>query len=159
MSRKVLIAVSLCLAVLVTYQVNSAEKAKKKLDLKNVKCVLVSKNKAKATASTDYKGGKVFFCCPNCCKKFATDKKVRQANAHKANHQLAQTGQAKLAKCVFTGKKLNPATKIRVAGVDICFCCNGCKTRVLEAKDQVACAFNDKAFAKGYTLPKKKSKK
>ena len=158
MARKILIAASLCVAVLVTYQVNTAAE-KGKLKLKGVNCFL-KKTKdgkpipVKAACAVDYKGGKVYFCCGGCKAKFSKDAKCREATAHKANLQLAATGQAKLKKCVFSGKALNPATKIKVNGVTICFCCNMCKGKVLKAKDQVACAFNDKAFAKGYVVAK-----
>ena len=160
MSRKILVAASLCVAVLVTASVTDAAKEKKN-PLKGVNCFL-KKTKdgkgipVKAACAVDYKGAKVYFCCGGCKKKFSTDAKCRAATAHKANHQLAQTGQAKLAKCVFSGRKLDTTTKINVAGVDICFCCNMCKGKVLKAKDKVACAFNDKQFAKGYTVAKKK---
>ena len=159
MTRRLLIAASLCVAVLMTYQVNAADK--KKSPLKGVNCFL-KKTKdgkpipVKAALSVAYKGAKVYFCCGGCKGKFAKDAKCRAANAHNANHQLAATGQAKLAKCVFTGKKLNPATKIKVNGVTICFCCNMCKGKVLKAKNKVALAFSDKAFAKGYVVAKKK---
>ncbi len=160
MSKRFLIAASLCAAVLLAVSVTDAAKEKKN-PLKGVRCFL-KKGKdgkgipVKAACAVDYKGAKVYFCCGGCKKKFSTDEKCRTATAHKANHQLAQTGQAKLAKCVFTGKALNPKTKIKVAGVAICFCCNNCKGKVVKAKDQVACAFNDKAFAKGYVIAKKK---
>ena len=110
----------------------------------------------KAAVSVAYKGAKVYFCCGGCKGKFSKDAKCRAANAHKANHQLAATGQAQLKKCVFTGKALNTATKIKVAGVTICFCCNNCKGKVVKSKDKVALAFSDKAFAKGYVIAKKK---
>ena len=158
MTRKLLIAASLCVAVLVTYQVNNAADTTK-VNLKGVNCFLKTTKDGKpiavkAALSVPYKGAKVYFCCGGCKGKFAKDAKCRTANAHKANHQLAATGQAKLTKCVFTGKALNSATKIKVNGVDICFCCNMCKGKVLKAKDQVATAFNDKAFAKGYVVAK-----
>ena len=160
MARKILIAASLCVAVLLTYQVNTAAE-KGKVTLKGVNCFL-KKTKdgkpipVKAACAVAYKGATVYFCCGGCKGKFSKDAKCRAANAHNANHQLAATGQAKLKKCVFSGKALNPATKIKVNGVTICFCCNMCKGKVLKAKDQVACAFNDKAFAKGYVVAKKK---
>ncbi len=158
MARKLLIAASLCVAVLMTYQVNNAADTTK-VNLKGVNCFLKTTKDGKpiavkAACAVDYKGAKVYFCCGGCKGKFAKDAKCRAATAHKANHQLAATGQAKLTKCVFSGKALDPATKIKVNGVTICFCCNMCKGKVLKAKDQVATAFNDKAFAKGYVVAK-----
>jgi len=160
MTKKILVAASLCAAVLMAVSVTDAAKEKKN-PLKGVRCFL-KKGKdgkgipVKAACAVDYKGAKVYFCCGGCKKKFSTDEKCRTANAHKANHQLAATGQAKLTKCVISGRKLDTKTKIKVAGVDICFCCNNCKGAVLKAKDKVAKAFNDKAFAKGYVIAKKK---
>ena len=133
MARKILIAASLCVAVLMTYQVNTAAE-KGKVNLKGVNCFL-KKTKdgkpiaVKAALSVDYKGAKVYFCCGGCKAKFAKDAKCRAANAHKANHQLAATGQATLKKCVFSGGKLNPATKIKVNGVTICFCSTCAKAK------------------------------
>ena len=66
---------------------------------------------AKAANAVDYKGGKVFFCCMNCPKAFAAD---TAKFAAKANHQLVATGQAKQAKCPFTGEDVDTATKITV---------------------------------------------
>ena len=71
---------------------------------------------------------------------------------------MAATGQAKLMKCVFTGRKLNTATKITVNGVNICFCCNNCKGKALKAEDKLTLLFNDKTFLKGYTISKPKKK-
>ena len=159
MTRRLLIAASLCVAVLMTYQVNSA--AEKKSPLKGVNCFL-KKTKdgkpipVKASNGVAYKGATVYFCCGGCKGKFSKDAKCRAANAHNANHQLAATGQAKLTKCVFTGKKLNTATKIKVNGVTICFCCNMCKGKLLKSKTKVALAFSDTAFAKGYAIATKK---
>ena len=102
MARKILIAASLCVAVLLTYQVNTAAE-KGKVTLKGVNCFL-KKTKdgkpipVKAALSVNYKGAKVYFCCGGCKGKFAKDAKCRAANAHNANHQLAATGQAKLTK-------------------------------------------------------------
>jgi YHS domain-containing protein len=157
MTRRILLAASLCVAVLMTVSVTDA--AKEKNPLKGVKCFLKKTKDGKGipvkkALAVDYKGGKVYFCCGGCKNKFSKDAKCREANAHKANHQLAATGQATLKKCVFSGGKLNPATKIKVNGVTICFCCNMCKGKVLKAKDKVALAFSDKAFAKGYVVAK-----
>ena len=77
--------------------------------------------------------------------------------ATKANHQLVETKQAKLTACPLTGGKLNPETKIQVAGLDVCFCCNNCKGKVEKAKgdEQLDLVFGDKAFEKGFKVEKK----
>ena len=64
-----------------------AEEAKK-IDLSKAKC-LVSGKDVNPEATADYKGAKVYFCCPGCPGAFAKDTKKFAA---KANHQLALTG-------------------------------------------------------------------
>lgn len=117
----------------------------KKDALKDVKCP-VSGQPVKADKTVDYKGGKVYFCCENCPKAFDAKK-----HGTKANHQLVATGQAKQEKCPFTGGKLNPETKITVAGANVCFCCNMCKGKAEKAKgdEQLTLIFSDAAFEKG----------
>jgi len=121
--------------------------AEEKAKLDGVKCP-VSGQKVKEASSVDYKGGKVYFCCDNCPKGFAKDTKKFAA---KANAQLVATGQAKQGACPFSGGKLNPDTKITVAGADVCFCCEKCqaKAQKLEGAAQVDALFGDAAFAKG----------
>jgi len=126
----------------------------KKVDKKEAKftasCPVAGKP-AKKEFSADYKGGKVYFCCPNCPKAFAKDTAKYSA---KANHQLVQTKQAKLVACPFSGGELNTATKINVSGVNVCFCCNNCKAKAQKVKgaEQVELIFNDKAFEKGFKV-------
>jgi len=148
---------TVALAALVVVAVGThhmASAADKADALASIKCPLSGKA-VKAGSTADHNGGKVYFCCNNCPKAFAKNTAKFSAAA---NHQLAATGQAKLSKCVFTGKKLNPATKIDVAGVAICFCCNGCKGKAtkVSGKDQIALLFGDAKFAKGYVVGKKK---
>jgi YHS domain-containing protein len=114
-------------------------------NLEGVKCLMNPKAAAKADKSVSYKGGKVFFCCDNCPKKFDAEK-----NATAANHQLVQSGQAKQAKCPLSGGDLNADTKIKVAGAEVAFCCNMCKGKVMEAKGdaQIDMVFSNKAFEK-----------
>lgn len=100
-------------------------------------------------ASLDYKGGKLYFCCPVCISKFKENQAKYQV---KANVQLVTTGQAKQVQCPLTGGKLDPSTKTKVCGVDICFCCAGCQEKVKNASadEQAALVFGknfDKAFA------------
>lgn len=49
----------------------------------------VSGKKAIEAQAVDYKGGKVYFCCPGCPPAF---KKDTAKFAAKANHQLVGTG-------------------------------------------------------------------
>ena len=118
------------------------------------KCPVSGKDADKSIA-VDYKGGKVYLCCPGCPAPF---KKNTAKYAAKANHQLVVTGQAKQTACPFSGGKLNPDTAIEVCGTKVCFCCNGCKGKATKAEgdDQLALLFGDKAFAKGFKVKEKK---
>jgi YHS domain-containing protein len=122
--------------------------------LEGVKCLMNPKADAKAEASADYKGAKVYFCCGNCLKKF-TDKP--EEKAARANHQLVATKQATQEKCPLTGRALNDEQTVKVAGVDVTLCCPGCKGKVTKAEgdEQLELVFSDKAFEKGFKLPKK----
>ncbi|MDP6718070.1 MAG: hypothetical protein QGF59_05440, partial [Pirellulaceae bacterium] len=131
---------------LLTLTVCAAEKIK----LEGIKCAMNPKKAAKAEKSFAYKGGKVFFCCDNCCKGFA--KKIKDKDelaTAKGNAQLVATGQAKQAKCVFTGGPLK--TKLTVAGATIQFCCNNCKGKAekLTGDKQLLALIGDAAFKKG----------
>ena len=142
------------LMVTLTVAITLAADKDKKDPLAGIKCPVTGKP-VKAASAVDYKGAKVYFCCDNCPKAFAANTSKFSA---KANHQLVGTSQAKLVKCPLLGKKLNPATKISIAGVNVCFCCNGCKGKAtkVSGKDQVALLFSDAKFAKGYVVGKKK---
>ena len=113
--------------------------------LEGVKCVVAGSKAASEKNAVDYKGGKVYFCCQNCPKAFAAD---TAKFAAAANAQLVATGQAKQEKCPLSGGALDTATKISVAGADVCFCCEKCQAKAKDAKDQVEFLFNDKAFEK-----------
>ena len=147
--------VGICLALFVTVAVIKAEE-KKEAKKDTVKCFVKGKVVKIADAkSSDYKGATVYFCCDGCKGKFA---KETAKLAGKANHQLVATGQAKEVKCPLTGRNLNTATKIKVAGVDVCFCCNNCKGKATKAQGdaQIELIFNDKAFKKGFEVAKAK---
>ena len=104
--------------------------------------------------STDYKGGKVYFCCGDCKATFESNS---AKYATKANLQLAATGQATQTKCPLSGGKLNPDTAVDVSGVKVTFCCNKCQAKVADAKGdaQLDLAFKDDAFAKAFEVKKK----
>ena len=125
--------------------------------LDGIKCVMNANNAAKADKSVDYKGGKVFFCCANCPKAFASKVKTDKVVAAKGNLQLVSTKQAKQAKCPFTGGPAKSATAIKVAGASISFCCNNCKGKAekLAGDDQIVKLFGDEAFKKaGFKVAK-----
>lgn len=117
--------------------------------LEGVKCLLNPKVDAKADKSCDYKGGKVYFCCENCPKAFAKDAKKHSTAA---NHQLVQTGQAKQTACPLSGGDLNTATKTKIGGIDVCFCCEKCQAKAKEGGVEVV--FSDKAFDQGFKVSK-----
>ncbi|WP_153557417.1 eL24 family ribosomal protein [Roseimaritima sediminicola] len=116
--------------------------------LDDVKCVVASRN-ASADKSADYKEGKVFFCCNGCKGKF---EKAPEKFTAKANHQLVATEQYEETACPISGRDLNPETKTKVAGVEVAFCCNGCKGKVekAEGKEKIELVFGEKAFKKGF---------
>ncbi len=119
---------------------------------KGPKCP-VSGKKVNPKCTTDYKGGKVCFCCGNCLKAF---KKDSSKFAAKANHQLVVTGQAKQTKCPFSGGKMKDGTEVKVKGVAVKFCCKKCKGKAESSEDKIAAVFNDKSFGKGFEVKKKK---
>lgn len=118
-------------------------------------CPVAKTKAAKEDKFVEYKGGKVYFCCGGCPEAF---KKDTAKYATRANMQLVQTGQFKEVKCPFSGQDLNPATKIKVGDVDVCFCCDKCKAKTEAAKgdEQLDLVFNDKAFEKGFKAVEKK---
>ncbi len=113
----------------------------------------VSGKPAQTSISADYKGGKVYFCCPGCPGPFEKD---TAKFAAKANHQLVGTGQAVQVKCPLAGRPMNAATAIDVQGVKVSFCCNNCKGKATKAQgaEQVNLVFGDEAFAKGFEVKK-----
>ncbi|MDX1945050.1 MAG: hypothetical protein SFU86_06555 [Pirellulaceae bacterium] len=119
--------------------------------LEGIKCLIAGGKAAKAEHAVDYKGGKVFFCCPNCPKSFSADPAKFAA---KANHQLFATGQAKQTACPLTGEAVDSATKVKVGGVEVAFCCDMCKAQAEQAQDPVSVVFSDKAFEKGFKVGK-----
>ncbi len=113
----------------------------------------VSGRPAIESEAVAYKGGKVYFCCPNCPGAFEKD---TAKFAAKANHQLVGTKQAVEKKCPLAGRPLNPDTAIDVQGVKVAFCCNNCKGKATAAEgdEQITLIFNDAAFEKGFEVKK-----
>ncbi|SRR5258708_17114856 len=149
MKRISLLAVALGFALTSVY-------AAEEIKLDGVKCIVATKNPAKADKTRDYKDGKVFFCCDNCPMKFDKDTK---AFATKANAQLVQTEQAKQGKCPLTGKDVNKEKELTVNGAKVNFCCDNCKGKVDKASDEekLTLCFSDDAWKKGeFTVEKKK---
>ena len=151
------ILVGVASVALLTLSVYAADGIK----LEGIKCVMNPKAAAKAEKSVEYKGGKVFFCCDNCPKGFAKKIEAKdKVTAAKGNAQLVATGQAKQAKCVFTGGPLK--TKLTVNGATIQFCCNNCKGKAekMSGDDQLVALIGDAAYKKGgFKVAKAKAKK
>ena len=142
--------------LVVADQKQEKKKRAKRSPLAAAKCP-VSGGKVKEASTVAYKGGKVYFCCDNCPKKFSAD---TAKFANKANHQLVVTRQMRCVKCPISGGELNKETTIRVAGARVQFCCNKCKAKAEAAKgdEQVAMLFSDAALKKGFKAVKAKKK-
>lgn len=116
------------------------------------KCPVSGKDITK-DVSVDYKGVKVYFCCPGCPDAFKGD---TAKYASKANQQLVQTGQATQEKCPLSGGKINPDKTAKVGEVTVKFCCEKCQGKVAAAEGdaQRDLVFSDTAFGKGFKVGK-----
>lgn len=104
----------------------------------------VSGNPVSKDAAVEYKDAKLYFCCSGCIPKFKEEPAKYQA---KANEQLVLSGQFKQVGCPLTGGKVNEATKTKVCGVDVCFCCKNCQAKVAKAEPKAQC---EMVFIKGF---------
>jgi hypothetical protein len=120
--------------------------------LDGIKCVLNPKMAAKPDQSVDYLGGKVYFCCAECPKSFDAAK-----HAVAANHQLVATKQAKQMKCPITGESHDTQHTVKVADVEVAFCCLNCKGEVADAdkESQLKMVFGNEAFRRAFKVEKK----
>ncbi|MEX2187045.1 MAG: hypothetical protein WD875_09640 [Pirellulales bacterium] len=155
MKIRSLLAVVVAVAVAITASLN-AEEGKKKDPLEGILCP-VSGKQVKAEATVDYKGAKVYMCCPGCPAAFAKD---TAKFAAKANAQLVATGQAEQAKCPISGGATKEGTEVKVAGTKVAFCCEKCQGKVAKAEgdEQLNLVFSDAAFAKGFKVKETKAK-
>lgn len=116
------------------------------IKLEGVTCP-ISGQAVTASASADYKDGKVHFCCNDCPGTF----KANTAKyATKANHQLVQTGQAVQSNCPISGEPIDQSKSVKVGGAEVFFCCNNCKDKVAKATgdQQMNLVFSDAAWSK-----------
>jgi hypothetical protein len=114
----------------------------------------VSGKPASAEHKADFNGGEVQFCCPNCPGAFAKSKSKKHASM--ANLQLVQTGQLKQIKCPLTGRPMNPAKVVKLAGAEIAVCCDGCFGKVNKLAtdgEKIECLLAD--TKKGFEAAKK----
>jgi YHS domain-containing protein len=160
MPRTVLVLILLLAVFLVgglsAFGQEPCEKCRAAKDPGAIKCPVMGSNISQEVF-VDYRGGKVYFCCPGCIPKFQENTAKFQA---KANQQLVLTGQAKQVKCPLTGAKVNPQTKTSISGIDVCFCCGGCQAKVKKAiaDKQVEMVFG-KGFDKGFAVKTQKETK
>lgn len=152
-SVKVMAAAAACFAALTIVAVGNAEEAAEKVT--KVKCPVAGKEiKISDAKVVAYKKCDVYVCCDNCKAKMEADAKKYST---KANHQLVLTKQAKQVKCPLAGKPTDDAQTIKVAGLDVSFCCGNCKGKVAKAEgdEQLALIFSNAAFKKGFEVKKK----
>ena len=118
-----------------------------KIDFASLKCLVSGTATAKEDKSSDWKDGKVYFCCGSCLKKFDGDKK---GFAAKANHQLIASKQVEQKACPFTGGDVKADTAIEFKGASIAFCCNNCKGKAekMSDEDKVTKLFGEEAYEK-----------
>ena len=154
--RALLLTAAVLSLALTTTLAFSEEKTDSPKKADSVKLVCpVSGKPIDKSVSSEFGGGKVCFCCAKCKAKFdANSAKF----VPKANLQLAASGQAKQVACPFSGKTLDPATTVNVAGVKVQFCCGKCKAKVAAAKTdkQIQLVFESKAFDKAFKVGKDK---
>ena len=122
---------------------NAGDKNKKKHE---ATCV-VSGEAIDETEYSNYKKGKVYFCCGGCKADF-DEASVTFAVA--ANYQLVATGQYMQTNCPVSGRGLNPEKVVKVANSNITFCCGNCQGKTNKAEDKMAFIFADVSFDKGF---------
>ena len=133
-----------------------APKKKVRKPVTTVTCPIAGKEIKIADAKVvEYRKAKVYVCCAGCKAKMEKD---ATPFAVKANAQLVKTRQYRQAKCPISGGKMNKDEKTKIGGVMVKFCCGNCNGKAAAAKGdaQMAIAFSDKAFEKGFVQVKKK---
>ena len=135
-------AMSIILVAMVS--LNAGDKDKKKHE---ATCV-VSGEAIDKTEYSNYKKGKVYFCCDGCKADF--DEAFAKF-AVAANYQLVATGQYMQTNCPVSGRGLNPKKVVKVANADVTFCCGNCRGKTNKAEDKMAFIFADVSFDKGFS--------
>jgi len=123
---------------------------KPKWDITGIKCFMMPKRDVKEAKSVDHNGGKVFFCCPGCVKKWNKDTAKYEAQG---NVQLVSSGQFKQSGCPISGGDASEDYSSEVDGVKVLFCCEKCKAKVDTAADDAAkreLVFGKKSFERGF---------
>lgn len=148
-------AICCLLATSFLFVTDDEKKSDDKVNLKDVKCVVMGKAKAKASKVVETKQGKLYMCCGNCVKAY---NKNPDKFASQANMQLVQTKQFVQKGCPFSGGKVNDDVVVKIGKMEVKMCCGNCAKKVNSAesdKDKIAMVFNKKAFAKGFEKAKK----
>ena len=135
-------AMSIILVAMVS--LNAGDKDKKKHE---ATCV-VSGEAIDKTEYSNYKKGKVYFCCDGCKADF-DEASAKFAVA--ANYQLVATGQYMQTNCPVSGRDLNPKKVVKVANADVTFCSGNCQGKTNKAEDKMAFIFADVSFDKGFS--------
>jgi YHS domain-containing protein len=93
-------------------------------------------------------GGKVYFCCENCPKKFAENPEKYEL---KVRRQLLETGQIAQVACPITGRPVNEKTLVDVGNAKAGFCCKNCLAKYNDADDEGKLKVLFADLDKGYT--------
>ena len=137
-------AMSIILVAMVS--LNAGDKDEKKHE---VTCV-VSGETIDKTEYSNYKKGKVYFCCGGCKSDFEEDaSKFTSA----ANYQLVATGQYVQGSCPLTARKNKADKELAVDGLSVTFCCNNCLKKAKKSTDKVSMLFSDATFDKSFGKP------
>jgi hypothetical protein len=148
MKRHTVSIAAACVAIVVSAVVVSAAVGTAAVKEPSAAACPVSGKGCNPEKSADFAGGKVYFCCGNCEKAFATDSAPFVAKAH---HQLVSTGQLVQKGCPFSGGAVKAGTEVGIDGVEVGFCCNNCKGKVEKASgaDRITMVFGniEKGFA------------
>ena len=134
---------------------NNLNKSTKKDYISNARC-LVSGDSVDKNEFTNYKNGKIYFCCEMCKADFKAEKSDKFSS--KANFQLVFTNQYIQKACPITGKGIDKTKTVSVNELDVAFCCNGCKSKTEAKKDKVGFIFANTVFDKAFYPVKSKSK-
>ena len=140
---------TLSLVLVATVALTAGDNDKKKDE---IACV-ISGDAIDKTEYTEYKKGKVFFCCGGCRADF--DEATAKFSVA-ANYQLVVTGQYMQTNCPLSGRNLNPKKVVKVANTNVTFCCGNCQGKTKKAEDKMAFIFADASFDKGFSpIPEK----
>ena len=124
---------------------------------KTITCVVsgdeINKDELKDHDFSNYRDGKVYFCCGGCKMDFDESPKKF---ATKANFQLVSSGQYTQTACpvnkgkIHTAKAKKNLKKVTVNGMEVDLCCPGCLKKYNKADDKFALIFSDKRYEKRF---------